>query len=229
MRYRDKIAPWALCFALCACGAQTKNQVATSAPVNWTAEAGKRVVLVDPDVELSELTAGGVTEARADWTQTGKTFIKADIASTLQAKGVAIAPADGVSDRHEAQLVKLHGALGQSILLNSLAPFPTKKNNFDWTLGPGVAAFRDHYHGDYALFVFVRDSYSSAGRQAVIVAAAILGVGVQGGQQIGFASLVDLRTGRVVWFNRLANAYGSLKEEKPAAETVKHLLEGLPL
>jgi hypothetical protein len=228
MRYRNKIAPLALCVALCAC-AQTKNQVATSAPINWTAEAGKRVVLVDPDVELSELTAGGVTEARADWTQTGKTFIKTDIVSTLQAKGVAITSADSVSDRHEAQLVKLHGALGQSILLNSVIPFPTKKNNFDWSLGPGVTTFRDHYHGDYALFVFVRDSYSSAGRQAVIVAAAILGVGVQGGQQIGFASLVDLRTGRVVWFNRLASQYGSLKEEKPAAETVKHLLEGLPL
>ena len=92
-----------------------------------------------------------------------------------------------------------------------------------------MAAIRDHYHGDYALFVFVRDSYSSAGRQAVIVAAALFGVGVQGGQQIGFASLVDLRTGRVVWFNRLASQYGSLKEEKPAAETVKHLLEGMPL
>lgn len=227
MRY-GKIAPLALCVALCAC-AQTKNQVATSAPINWTAEAGKRVVLVDPDVELSELTAGGVTEARADWTQTGKSFIKADIASTLQGKGVATVSADGISDRHEAQLIKLHGALGQSILLNSVIPFPTKKNNFDWSLGPGVAAIRDHYHGDYALFVFVRDSYSSAGRQAVIVAAALFGVGVQGGQQIGFASLVDLRTGRVVWFNRLASQYGSLKEEKPAAETVKHLLEGMPL
>ena len=228
MRYRDKIAPLALCMALSAC-AQTKNDVATSAPVTWTAEAGKRVVLVDPDVELSELTAGGVTEARADWTKTGKDFIRADIASTLKAKGIDIVAADEASDRREAQLVKLHGALGQSIMLNSIVPFPTKKNNFDWTLGPGIAAFRDHYHGDYALFVFVRDSYSSAGRQAMIVLAAMAGVGMRGGQQIGFASLVDLRTGRVVWFNRLASQYGSLKEEKPAAETVKHLLDGLPL
>jgi hypothetical protein len=228
MHYRNKIAPLALCVALCAC-AQTKNQVATSAPINWTAEKGKQVILVDPDVELSELTAGGVTEARADWTQIGKSFIKADVMSTLQAKGVSTVAADDVSDRREAQLIKLHGALGQSIYLNSVAPIPTKKNNFDWTLGPGVAAFRDRYHGDYALFVFMRDSYSSAGRQAMIVAAALLGVGMHGGQQMGFASLIDLRTGRVVWFNRLASQYGSLKEEKPAAETVKHLLDGLPL
>lgn len=228
MRHGNKIALLALCVALSAC-AQTKNQVATSAPVNWSAEAIKRVVLVDPDVELSELTAGGVTEARADWTRTGKDFIKTDITATLRGKGIDIVDADQSADRRETQIVKLHGALGQSILFNSIVPFPTKKNNFDWTLGPGAAAFRDHYHGDYALFVFVRDSYSSAGRQAMIVAAAMLGVGMQGGQQIGFASLVDLRSGRVVWFNRLASQYGSLKEEKPAAETVKHLLDGLPL
>src|SRR5690348_883866 len=138
MRYRKKIAPLALCLALCAC-AQTKNDVATSAPINWTADSGKRVILVDPDVELSELTVGGLEEARADWSKTGKDFIKADIAATLQAKGVAIVSADSVTDRHEAQLVKLHGALGQSIGLNLVNAFPTKKNNFDWTLGPGAA------------------------------------------------------------------------------------------
>jgi hypothetical protein len=228
MRYLEKIAPLALCGFLCAC-AHTKNDIATSAPINWTAEAGKRVVLVDPDVELSVLAAGGMTEARADWTQTGKNFIKTDIASTFQAKGIATVSVDSITDRREAQLVKLHNALGQSILLNQAQAWPTKKNNFDWTLGPGVAVLRDHYQGDYALFVYVRDSYTGAGRAAVMLAFAAFGVGVHGGQQAGFASLVDLRTGRVVWFNQLASSSGSLKEEKPAAETVKHLLEGLPL
>src|SRR6266702_6812135 len=86
MRYGKKIAPLALCVLLCAC-AHTSNNVAASAPVNWTAASDKRVVLVDPDVELSELTVGGVPEARADWTAVGKNFIKADIASSFQARG----------------------------------------------------------------------------------------------------------------------------------------------
>ena len=198
-------------------------------PVNWSAESGKRVVLIDPDVELSELTAGGMTEARADWTATGKGFIKTDIASTLESKGIETTVADSVTDTHEAQLIKLHGVVGRGILLNTALKLPTKKDNFDWTLGPGVAALRDHYHGDYALFVYVRDSYTTAGRALIMLGAAMVGVGVQGGQQIGFASLVDLRTGRIVWFNQLVSASGSLKEEKPAADTVKHLLDGLPL
>jgi hypothetical protein len=228
MRYREMIALLALGAMLSAC-TSTQKQVAASAPVNWTTESGKRVVLVDPDVELSELTAGGITEARADWTATGKGFIKSDIASTLQAKGIVTTSADSISDPHEVQLVKLYGAVGLSILQNAIFNLPTKKNNFDWTLGPGVSAMREHYQGDYALFVFVRDSYTTAGRALLMLGAAIMGVGIQGGQQVGFASLVDLRTGRVVWFNQLLSTGGNLKEEKPAATTVKNLLNGMPL
>ena len=228
MRYREMLALLALSTILCAC-TSTQKQVAATAPVNWTAETGKRVLLVDPDVELSELTVGGITEARADWTATGKGFIKADIASTLQAKGIVTTPAENLTDPHEVQLVKLYGAVGLSILQNAIFQLPTKKNNFDWTLGPGVGALREHYQGDYALFVFVRDSYTTAGRALLMLGAAMVGVGVQGGQQIGFASLVDLRTGRVVWFNQLVSSAGNLKEEKPAAITVKNLLDGMPL
>jgi hypothetical protein len=77
--------------------------------------------------------------------------------------------------------------------------------------------------------VVVRDSYSSSSRFALQLGLAMLGVGIPGGVQYGFASLVDLRSGRIVWFNQMGNATGSLKEEKPAAEAVANLLQGLPL
>jgi hypothetical protein len=121
--------------------------------------------------------------------------------------------------------MKLHNALGQSIKENLEEAWPTKKNNFDWTLGSGATILRDHYQADYAIFVYVRDSYSSDSRKAF----ALLTMSSTGVMQAGFASLIDLRSERVVWFNRLANAYGDLKEEKAAAETVKHLLDGFPL
>jgi len=75
----------------------------------------------------------------------------------------------------------------------------------------------------------VRDSYVSAGRAAVIGAAAIFGVGIPGGRQVGFASLVDLRTGNIVWFNRLISGTGDLRTEAPAQSTVDNLIKGLPL
>jgi hypothetical protein len=75
----------------------------------------------------------------------------------------------------------------------------------------------------------VRDSYTSAGRAVLMVGAALFGVGMQGGQQIGFASLVDLRTGNIVWFNRLENGSGDLRTAEPAQNTVNDLLKELPI
>jgi hypothetical protein len=224
MRYRGIIALLALSGLLSAC-ANVQGNVATSAPINWTAEKGKKVLFIDPDVELSEITFGGVPEPHADWTATAKGYIKADISATLTKKSIEIVTVDQVSDPHEVQLVKLHGAVGISMLQNMMINLPTKKNNFDWTLGPGVEALRSHYNGDYALFVYVRDSYSSGSRMAMSL---LLGVPT-GAMQVGFASLVDLRTGRVVWFNRLISGTGNLKTDKGAADSVDNLLHGLPL
>ena len=105
---------------------------------------------------------------------------------------------------------------------------PTKKNIFDWTLGDGTKAIKDFTGADYALFIHVNDSYSSGGRVVLQLAAALLGVGVNGGQQAGFASLIDLSNGNVVWFNYLQRGVGDLRTETPALITVELLLDSLP-
>mgnify|MGYP006887600109 CR=1 FL=1 len=87
-----------------------------------------------------------------------------------------------------------------------------------------VAAISRSHEADYALFLYVRDSYASAGRVAVIVVAALMGAGVPGGSQVGFASVVDLKTGDIVWFNRLVRQAGDLRTPDAAAETVRALV-----
>jgi hypothetical protein len=52
---------------------------------------------------------------------------------------------------------------------------------------------------------------------------------VPGGQQVGFGSLVDLRTGDLLWFNRLINPAGDLRTPEPAMKAVDTLLVQLPL
>jgi len=96
-------------------------------------------------------------------------------------------------------------------------------------LGSGVGLLRQESGADYALFVFMRDSYSSGGRKALMVGLALLGIGVSGGTQVGFASLVDLKTGNIVWFNRLISNIGDLRTPEPAHDAVKQLLHGQPL
>jgi hypothetical protein len=128
--------------------------------------------------------------------------------------------------------MKLHRAVGVSIIQHKYFEpllLPTKEDVFDWGLGPDVQMLRDEYNAHYALFIYMRDSYSSPGRVAMTVALAALGVGVQGGTQSGFASLVDLGSGEVVWFNRLLRGTGDLRTPEPAREAMAVLLKGFPL
>ncbi len=196
-----------------------------------------RVLLMPPDIELSELSAGGALEPKADWTQAAKGHISAALTAALQPKRGVLIPYqppmnDPVTEASHTGLVKLHDAVGMAILVhqyNRLERLPTKGGRFEWSLGPGVQILQQAYSADCALFIFLRDSYASAGRVALIVGAALLGVGVPGGRQIGFASLVDLQNGDIVWFNRLFSATGDLRTPEPARQAVRNLLDGLPL
>ena len=227
-----KLRYWLILGAFMVAGcAGDMAKTASMANFQWSSP-NKRILLVRPDVMLSELTAGGVQEPRADWTETARGFIAKDIAEHFSKMGAEVVHADNLTNPHDVQLAKLHGVVGQAIMTHlyvSALKLPNKGNALDWTLGPGATDMHDRYGSDYALFIFVRDSYSSAGRVAFQIGAAILGVGIPGGQQIGFASLVDLRTGNIVWFNRLLSGSGDLRTEQPAQKTVDNLIKGLPL
>lgn len=192
------------------------------------------ILLMPMDIELSELTAGGVKEPKADWTAQAEKNVTQAVRTILKshnAKLKSFVPAEQDSDEHktEVQLVKLHSAVGQTILFNKLLlPLPTKTTAFDWSLGKDVSHLKSKTKAKYGLFVYVRDSYTSAGRAAVMVIGAILGVGVQGGQLVGYASLVDLTTGDIVWFNHMVQGTGDLRNDGNALESVKILFAELP-
>lgn len=224
-----------LALALCGC-AQINAHSTGRALAERTAPA--RVMLMPPDVILSELTAGGLTEPRADWTEAARGHVSHALALALAERDAAVVPyeappaaAEALRHAHD-QLFKLHATVGQSILIHQYgqgAQLPTKADGFEWTLGPGARGLAAPEPADYALFVFLRDSYATAGRVALIITAALLGVGLQGGVQVGFASLVDLNSGDIVWFSRLISGSGDLRTAEPAAHAVAQLLRGFPL
>ncbi len=195
-----------------------------------------RVLLMAPDVELSEVQASGMLEPKAEWTARAERHIGAALDRMMAERNLDLVryslPADPARAAAHGRLVHLHGAVGSAIRIHKyIQPMllPTKKDKFDWSLGPGVAALREGHGADYALFIHVRDSYTSPGRAAVIVAAAILGAGVQGGSQQGFASLIDLRSGEVVWFNAIGGAGTDLRKPDTAGEMLEELLAEFPV
>lgn len=194
---------------------------------------GSKLVVLPAEVELFSVSAGGIEQPRADWTQAASELLVSELRqrSAMFGQGLQFlseSQADDVAD-----ILHLHKAVVRSVFVHHMVagPYqlPTKKGLLDWTMGEAVAPLRDKADADYALYIWVRDSYASAERKAAIVAFALLaGAPLSGGRQVAYASLVDLRTGRVVWFNSLSRASGDLREAKGAAETVDTLLQRFP-
>ncbi|MBI1731682.1 MAG: hypothetical protein HYR49_02800 [Gammaproteobacteria bacterium] len=229
--HRQIIVPVIGAALLSACA--TTQHVASVTALKSTSGPLK-IVMMPLDVQLSVLTAGGVLEPHSAWTEAAKANITSAVKNVEQTRQIEFLvhqqPAEADPDAARLhELEALNGAVGQAILFHKfVVTLPTKKDVFDWTLGSDVELLRNRTGADYALFIYMRDSYSSSGRIFLQFAAALVGIGLAGGQQIGFASLVDLQSGNVVWFNFLQSAAGDLRTPEPAARTIKTLLETLP-
>jgi hypothetical protein len=197
---------------------------------------GASILLMEPDVQLFEVTAGGLLEPKADWTAMAKGNVAGALAKVFEAKRATIVPyavpSDPALERTHVQLTKLHERIGATIIVyryGQVLRLPGKGDVFDWTLGEQAKTLAGGSGAEYALFVRFLDSYASGGRVATIAVFALLGVGLPGGTQVAFASLVDLKTGDIVWFNRLVNPTGDLRTPERASEAVLALLADLPL
>jgi hypothetical protein len=207
--------------------AQSKNL----APGFASLPKGASIVIMPTDIELFSISGGGVLEPKADWTEAASQYFKNALLEKNRALGLtSIELAEKDADEL-AEINSLHGAVARAIALHHFGSLnlPTKEGKLDWSLGEPVQSIKKKTGADYALFSWVRDSYASAERKAAMIALALFGVGVPGGAQIGYASLVDLNTGQVLWFNRLARPSGDLREAEKAAETVATLLDGFPI
>lgn len=202
------------------------------APGFATLAKGARILVMPPDVELFSISGGGVQEPKADWTEAAHAHVHKALDDKAASLGVKVQALPENDADELAEINALHGAVARSIALHHLGggtfALPTKNNRLDWSLGAAVRPIRDKSGADYALFIWLRDSYASSERKVAMVAMALLGVGIVGGMQTGYASLVDLRSGQVLWFNRILRGTGDLREAEAAGETVATLLAEFP-
>jgi hypothetical protein len=184
------------------------------------------------DVELFSISAGGVTEPRADWTTAAQQHMNRELAARLKARQLELVAVEERAADEFADQVALHAAVARAIELHhgfgGVWALPSKQGRLDWSFDDAMQPLQRRFGARYGLFVRVRDSYASGERKAAMVALALLGVGLAGGYQSGYASLVDLETGRVLWFNRLGRPSGDLREPAAAAASVDVLLEQFP-
>ena len=191
------------------------------------------IALMPPDIRYYLLTAGGVPEPNAEWTDAAQNnFISAtlDYAGTTMGAKLTTVDKNDLSDS-EVRYDTLHSVVGATILANHFGTLklPSKAGEFDWSLGPGVSTIAERYDADYALFVYYRDYQASGGRVAMTIFTALLtGIAIPIGAELGFASLVDLKTGDIVWFNVVNIGSGELRNREGAATTVRNLFKDIP-
>lgn len=188
---------------------------------------GAAILVIEPDIELAVLTAAGLPEPREDWTQSARANVAEAIAAQLGERGRPVRAYAPAHSGREGQLIRLHEAVGNSILLFNYGyiALPTKEENFDWTLGPGAREIAAAQGARYALITHARGHYASTGR----VVMALLFGGPVGGQQI-FASLVDLHSGDIIWFNvATTGPNADMRQEEGAEALVRALLNDAPL
>lgn len=219
-----------VCLVTAAC-TTTDSRVALGAGAPRT---GATVLVVKPDVQLSMLTAIGMAEPRADWSTEAVGHLEAALSQTLAGSSYTTRPVDPEEalGGRSGQLLRLHEAVGSSIATFEYGAYrlPTKAGRFEWTLGEGAATLAEAYDADYALFTYGGGSYASSGRIATMVVLSAFGVGIPLGSQQAFVSLVDLRTGQVIWFNSaVAGPQADMRNPEGARSLVESLLKGAPL
>jgi len=190
-----------------------------------------RILLMPPDIRYFLLSAGGVPEPNAEWTEAAQSnFLKAleDYAESVGANTKILDETNLSAE--EIRYEELHGAVGLTLRTHyfGMMKLPSKGETFDWTLGPDISSIGEDHNADYALFVYYRDYQASGGRVAFAVLAAVAGVGVPMGAEYGFASLVDLKTGDIVWFNVVNMGGGELRDEAGAVIAVNSLFKDMP-
>ena len=239
---RNLIVVGTAALALSAC-VQTKQY----ADVQFAPPTGDyKLLVMRPDVSVGSVTTGGMVEPRADWTEAARANLLAALKAQQAGRGGNVLVLErrdalpGVDTETIAELERLHYAVGSSIALHkySGAYLPTKRGKgLDWTLGEDAVALGRKSGMDYALFLYAEDSFASTGRVALQVlgiagcAVGFCAPNIGGGGQFAYASLVDLRTGEVVWFNVLQTGtqiaginIGDIRKPEGAATMVERLL-----
>jgi len=240
MNVVSRIVAAALLTATAVAPAGAQERTAVKGGFELAPQSGKTILVFRPTVRVGAQSTGGMFEPNADWTDQGRKNIAEALAKRQGSLGNKVISAP-VSYGEEAQLVEeysaLFAAVSQSVIQYQFFVgnrLPTKKrdnkaNVFEWSLGKGVASLPGAKEADYALFIYNKDAYGSTGRK-LLQAVALLGAGVaiQSGEHAGYAGLVDLKTGDLLWLNADGAMGGDVREVDGADKRINQLLEEFP-
>ena len=196
-----------------------------------------RLLLVHPDIQVRELTADGALSFRTEWADTARAAMLGNLQRALVAiaGGAEVVGSEqaGADPALVAELHLRHDALGRMI------PRPKTVGS---TLGDTAIKLGAGTQSELLYIMHADFTVRTAGRKALIGAgmvgcslleAAVLGsVGScsnpDAGDQSAYASLVDQKTGDILWTTVATSGPGDLRHEKDVRKLTKALTRKLP-
>lgn len=194
----------------------------------------KTLVVIPPDVRVSEISAGGVVEEVPEWTRKAKGLVRDSFTALARDLKVAtLEPPPLPQDKQEQldQHIALYDVVaGNAFYLgqNAHPAWAHKKENFDYTLGPGLSYLAEQSGADAALFIVGADFNSTSGRKAAMVVGALLGIVIPGGISYLTAGVVDLKTGDLLWLNYELDQSSDMREAKDADQMLRKVFKSYP-
>lgn len=190
---------------------------------------GETVVLFRPDVKVGSSSMGSLFEPRADWTEDARRFMDAELErqqASFKVKMDRISEYEGDEARLVAEYQALFNSVANSIVIHQFFAgnrLPTRKRGaFEWTLGEQTKRLGELTGARYGLFVYTEDHYSSAGKKVLSMFVSLPKI------HVGYAGLVDLETGHILWLNADAQMGGDVRTEEGMVKRVSQLLEDFP-
>jgi hypothetical protein len=185
---------------------------------------GGAVLLLPPRIDVYELAPGGTALLKAEWTRSAREHVQAALDRVLGGGRLTIAryqaPSDPDRQELHAQVLKVHRLVQAAIVTHRYtrtAGLPTKPR-LEWSLGPGVAVLREQSAAPgYGLFVELAEFR---------VSRHFVNIGGVADELTGAASIVDLVSGDVLWFNHERG--GGMGSAADAMSAVQRLLRDLP-
>jgi hypothetical protein len=256
---------------LASCNSPPHLQRVLPLAADETTATSLSVLLMPPDIELDEHGLVGST-ARVDWAAEARQNVEAVVRDILGGRGNTVnvfLATDAQSSAAQDSAMAQQRALIRELADRSFYPGSRRYviGATRWSIGPAARDLRQGSDARYALFLGLRDQYSSTGRVVGQVALGVLFVaavvllgapltpphlgdslafslppsrasgsypgsmadtGSGCPEQTGYASLIDLETGDVVWLNRVSEGCSDLRDKDDLRSMLELLLSGFP-
>ncbi len=179
----------------------------------------KTIAVMPPDIEVYQLSAGGVRELMDEWSDTAQALFRKSLEKNLADRfgyKVKFIDKEWLKANYK-ELWNENKALYQAVAISALMhaypgelSFPDKTKSFDYTLGQELSQLAKVCQADALLFVQGVDHEATAGRTALLVwnlvMAGFTGVSIipvtPSNMNMGLA---DAKTGALAWFKITAH------------------------